>query len=189
MGMFDTMYFHKKFLPAIEPVEKNGYSLISLQTKDFENLLEEYHVDENGRLYLDKVDYILVENDVLPEKGKWNPPFFQEEKGRERIFIPHTGIVTAGIFFMDYKNEKDEIFVDIDFKFIDGILQETGKVKIIKVTPIQEVLETRRKIEERRYKKENDVLYCICNYLSRKLNRLLFKLHKIQDFLLSYEPK
>ena len=80
MGMFDTIHIYKKFLPSIKQVEDNGYSLSSLQTKDFENLLETYHVDENGKLTLDKVEYVFIENDKPKVKGKWNPPFFQEEK-------------------------------------------------------------------------------------------------------------
>jgi hypothetical protein len=94
MGMFDTIHIHKKFLPTVEVIENNGYSLSSLQTKDFDNLLEEYHVDENGKLFLDKVEYVIIENNTPPQKGKWNPPFFQEEKSRERVFIPYTGTVS-----------------------------------------------------------------------------------------------
>lgn len=189
MGMFDTIYIYKKFLPSIKQVEDNGYSLSSLQTKDFENLLETYHVDENGKLTLDKVEYVFIENDKPKVKGKWNPPFFQEEKSRERIFIPHTGIITAGAFFMDYNNPKDEIFVDIDFKFIDGILQSVGTIKTMTITPVEQVLERRRQIEESRNKRDKDNLYQLYRFISKVISRVTARLNRIQTWLNSYEPK
>jgi len=187
--MFDTIHIDKKFLPFIKEIQKNGYFLNSLQTKDFDNLLEDYYVDENGKLFLDKVEYIIIENPDPPQRKKWNPPFFQEEKSRERIFIPYTGIVTAGAFFMDYNNPKDEIFVDIDFKFIDGLLQSKGSVKEIRITLVEDVLENRRKLEENRFKRDNDFIYQISTKISRFISRITNKLHRFQTWLNSYEPK
>jgi hypothetical protein len=189
MGMFDTIHINKKFLPTIREVEKHGYSLNSLQTKDFDSLLEDYYVEEDGKLFLDKVEYMIIENPDPPEKKKWSPPFFQEEKSRERVFVPYTGEITAGAFFMDYTNPKDEIFIDIDFKFIDGIIQSKGIVKILRITPVEEVLENRRQIEERKHKRDNDVIYQISRYLYKAISRLIFKLNKLQNWLSSYEPK
>lgn len=189
MGMFDTIHINKKFLPTIREIEKHGYSLNSLQTKDFDNLLEDYHVDEYGKLFLDKVEYILVENTNPTEKRKWNPLFFQEEKSRERVFVPYTGVVTAGAFLMDFNNPKDEIFIDIDFKFIDGVLQSTGSVKTMKITTVEEVLKNRRKIEERKHKTDNDLIYQISRSLNRFISIIVYKLNKVQNWLNSYEPK
>jgi len=189
MGMFDYLHVHKSFLPKVKQLEENNYSLESLQTKDFDSLLETYHVDEIGTLSLDKVDYIIIENTEPPQRGKWNPPFFQEEKSRSKINIPYTGVVTAGAFFMDYKDTKDEIFIDINFNFIDGVLQEKGKVVDLRITPADEVLERRRQIEERRIRRDNDLRYNVFNYIQRIIHRLIYKLHRIQDYLRSYEPK
>ncbi len=187
--MFDTIHINKKFLPIVNEVEQNGYSLSSLQTKDFDNLLEDYHVDENGKLFLEKVEYTIIENNEPIVKGKWNPPFFQQEKKRERVFIPYTGVITAGAFFMDYDDKKDEVFIDIDFKFLDGILQEKGITKKISVIPIEEVLERRRIIKENRIKRDNDMLYQLYRYISKIISRVNCKLNKIQNWLNSYEPK
>lgn len=189
MGMFDTIHIHDKFLPKIKELEINKYCIKSLQTKNFDNLLENYHVGEDGVLFLDKVDYELVENQNA-SKGGWNPPFFQEEKSREKIQFPYTGIVTAGMFFMDYTdNPKDEIFVDINFKFVDGVLQEVGKIKTLKVTPSQEVLERRQKIKEIKLKIENDIKYHIFKYISKFLTKIIISLNKINNYLVTYKPE
>lgn len=189
MGMFDTIHIHKKFLPSVKELKQNGYNLSSLQTKVFDNLLEDYHVGEDGLLYMDKVEYEFTLNTNTSADKKWNPPFFQEEKSRTKMQLPHTGIVTAGAFFMDYHNPKDEIFIDIDFKFIDGVLQGQGIVNRLTVTPINIVLERRREIEERRNRRDNDPLYHISKYFLYIVNRVISKLHRIQNYLLSYEPK
>ena len=187
--MFDIMHIHSKFLPKIKELDSNGYAFSNLQTKDFEGLLEAYHVGEDGVLLLDKVEYVFIENTELPRKGKWNPPFFQEEKSRTKVVYPYNGTITAGAFFMDYKNPKDEIFVDIDFKFIDGVLQKVGTIKELQITPLQKVLERREQILEKRNKKEKDIKYRIFNYFSKFVNILILKLSKIQFSLTSYQPK
>lgn len=187
--MFDTIFINKKFLPKVEELTRNEYNLISLQTKDFENLLENYFVGEDGSLELDKVEYEMIPNLELPKKGKWNPPFFEEIKSSERIKIPFTGIIRAATFFTSYTNPKDEIFLDIDFKFIDGIIQGVGVIKTLQITTADIVVERRRLAEEYRNKRDNDMKYRISKFCARKISIVLAYLNKLNNWLYSYQPK
>lgn len=187
--MFDIIHIHKKFLPKIKELDDNGYALSNLQTKSFDGLLEDYHVGEDGILLLDKVEYVFLENTEAPEKGRWNPPFFQEEKSRTKVVHSYNGLITAGAFFMDFNNSKDEIFVNIDFEFMNGVLKNVGTITELQITPLQEILERRKKIIENRDKKQKDIKYRVFNYFSNFVNRLIFKLSKIQTCLNSYQPK
>jgi len=189
MGMFDTIYVNNKLLPVINELLKNNYSLSALQTKDFECSLLEYHVDENGTLTLDDVEYIFTENKESSKKGKWRPPFFQEEKSRKRVFVPYTGIVIAGAFFMNYIDYKDEIFVDIEFKFVDGVLQGIGKIHNMTITPASEVLERRKIQEERKIKRDNDFICQVSLKLSSYISKVISILKRVQYWLYSHCPK
>jgi len=187
--MFDTIHIHGNFLPKVKELDYNGYKLNNLQTKSFDGLLEEYYVGEDGVLLLDKVDYVLLENTEYQKKTKCSPPFFQEEKSRIKVVYPYTGIITAGAFFMNYHNSKDEIFIDIDFNFVNGTVKDIGIIKKLEITPYEKILEKRKQIEEKRRKKDSDIKYQVFKYLSRFINKILLKLSKIQFCLNSYQPK
>lgn len=187
--MFDIIHIHNKFLPKIKEMNDNGYSLSNLQTKSFDGLLEDYHVGEDGILLLDKVEYVFSENTENFEKDRWNPPFFQEEKSRTKVVHPYNGLINAGAFFMDFNNSKDEIFVSIDFKFINGVLEDVGIIKELQITPLQKLLEVRKKNIENKDKKQKDIKYRVFNYFSTLVNRLIYKLSKLQLCLNSYQPK
>jgi hypothetical protein len=189
MGMFDTIYINKNFLPFIKQVEENKYHLHSLQIKNFDNLLQDYHVDSDGKLFVDKIEYVIIQNDTPFQKGKWNPPFFQEEKSRERIFVPYTGIINASAFLMDYNDKKDEIFVTIDFNFIDGIIQGIGITKKIEVVSIENILERRKLIEKIKNKRNNDFSYKIYMHISKIITKITCKLNKIQLWIISNQTK
>ena len=184
--MFDYLNVDKKFFPQIKEIEENNYSLSNFQTKDFDNSLENYYVDENGNLFIEKVEYSFIENKETPKKGKWTPPFFQEEKSRTKIPYAFTGIVNAYDYLQDINNQKNEIFVSLDFKFFDGILQGIGIVRELKVIEYDIILQRKKDIEIIRAKKENDVLYKISFYLAMKILKIINILNKLYSFLISY---
>jgi hypothetical protein len=189
MGMFDNLYINKNFLPSIPIMELNGYEIKELQTKDFDNLLENYFVDENGSLVLEKVDYEIIVNEEPPQKGKWTPPFFQEEIGRSTVNFPFTGIVNGVGCYLDSLDTKDKIYLDLKFKFINGILQGVGVVDKIDVTPIKEVLECKQFWKEFHNKRKKDPIFQILRKASILIHRIIYRLQKLNNWINSYEPK
>lgn len=189
MGMFDNIFINKKFIPEIPEIQKLGYTIFELQTKDFDNLMDRYDVDENGKLTLEKVEYDVVENIIKPEKDKWCPPFHLEEKNKTITDFPYTGIVDACAYLCDRANNKDEVFVDLKFKFIDGILQSVGLVDNLTITSFETILDNNKKFEELYNKRNNDAIYCLFRYLTKIIYKVIHNLSKLNSWLCSYNPK
>ena len=191
MGMFDNIHINEIFIPKIQELIDNDYKIKVLQTKSLDCLLEDYYIDENGKFFVDKVEYDVIVNMESEKKFKW-PPFYTEEKNRERKFVSHTGLIDAYEYFS--KNdingypEKNSVSVKLTFKLIDGIVKDT-KISEIKVYKKEELLNQKLEREKFCALRESDPFYHISRYLFRCLNRIINFLNKIQNKLINYKIK
>jgi hypothetical protein len=73
MGMFDSISIHESLLPSLPELEKRNLNPLKFQTKNLDNSLSEFYIESNGELFVDEVEYDIIENKNL-EKTGWNPP-------------------------------------------------------------------------------------------------------------------
>jgi len=127
MGMFDTLRVHKSLLSKL--VEENKLELkyeedyYDFQTKDLENLLELYFLEENKKLILLEQKYKLI-----PEEERSNKPFapYMEEDGEPvRVESTFTGYIQ---FYDFYDTDVERIFVTFRAHVVDGNLNEDIEV-------------------------------------------------------------
>lgn len=171
MGMFDTLYVDKKFLPVIPELEERGIEMESFQTKDLECFLFEYHIKEDGKLYVEKRSYLCSEE--------------LESKEEEMEFVTYTGEI---IFYDVYTgNNGDQLFVDLKIKVIDGILSAPATVFKIDITSKAELDERELKFKILREKRSNDIRYQIYRRIYFIINRLTNYLDRVQSYLLKYD--
>lgn len=190
MGLFDTIHIHKKFLPEIPEIKESGYDveLGNFQTKSFDNFLEDYYVDESGKLSFDNTEYEFIKNKKTSKKGKWNPPFFQKEKSRNRMFSAFNGIAEVYTYLSDSVKPKNEIFVSFLLNFNNGLLEKIELSEKM-ITPLQVILDRNKKLEAIRTKRKNDKVYFICAKLISLVSKITSKLNKFENWLRKYEPK
>jgi hypothetical protein len=123
MGLFDTIIFNKSVIQGTDPkVDKYltllGENELGWQTKDFDCLLSNFFIEE-GKLFEEKVEKRWVEE---------NGPFggFLEPISKEKIPYNKTCTINAYDFL---QSETVDIWIEMDFVFIDGVLQKTSLVK------------------------------------------------------------
>lgn len=169
--MFDTLHVDKKFLPVIPELEERSIEMESFQTKDLECFLFEYHIKEDGKLYVEKNSYFRFEE--------------LESKEEEMEFVPYTGEI---IFYDVYTgNNGDQLFVDLKIKLIDGIVSAPVTVFKIDITSKAELDERELKFKILREKRSNDIRYQVYRRIYFIINRLANYLDRVQSYLLKYD--
>lgn len=137
MGMFDTIVIKKSLLENVIPEEfkpflegcSDGY--LDFQTKDLDNFLNYYYIEEDLQLYCKKYNYA---EEKLSSKEKIN--------------------VTQYISYYDlFETKTERIFLTIKCHVVDGILQESVLESVEKTNLEEEALEF-KKTKEKRDKQE-----------------------------------
>lgn len=123
MGLFDTIIFNKSVIQGIDPkIDKYltllGESELGWQTKDFDCTLSNFYIEE-GKLFLEHVERKWVEEDG-PFGG------FLKPISKEKQLYNKTCSIQA---YELLNSEEVDIWIEIQFVFIDGILQKTTLFK------------------------------------------------------------
>ncbi len=115
-------------LPSLKEAEELNINLkdVCFQTKDFENLMDEYVIKDDGKLYHIEKKYKWADDDGSFLKG------YMEEIDSKEVRIKHHGVIRFYHFETDL--EKDGKYysfcVDFDVKFNDGNLVSLDVAKI-----------------------------------------------------------
>jgi hypothetical protein len=121
MGMFDTIFIKKSLLENVIPEEfkpflegcSDGY--LDFQTKDLDNFLNYYYIEEDLQLYCKRYKY---DEECLSEKEKIN--------------------VTQYITYYDlFETKTERIFLTIKSHVVDGILYGS-EIESIERTNLEE---------------------------------------------------
>ena len=122
MGLFDTIIFNKSVIQGIAPeVDKYLRLLrqeeVTFQTKDFDCALKNFFIEE-GRLFAEHIEAQWVEE---------NGPFggFMEPISKEKKPCNKTCTIQA---YDALNSEEVDIWIEIQFVFIDGFLQKASLV-------------------------------------------------------------
>lgn len=123
MGLYDTIIFNKSVIQGIDPkIDKYltllGESELGWQTKDFDCTLSNFYIEE-GKLFEERVESRWV---------KASGPFggFLEPISKEKIPYNRTRTVQA---YDMLDSEEVDIWIEMQFVFIDGFLQKTSLAK------------------------------------------------------------
>ena len=163
MGMFDTIIIKKSLLENVIPEEYLSYiddtdGYFDFQTKDLDNFLHNYYIEEDLQLYCKRYNYA---EEKLSSKEKVN--------------------VTQYISYYDLFTTKTErIFLTIKSHIIDGILQESVIESIEKTNLEQEAIEW-QKIQKKRAREEAQWEMKLFRFLQTcewKWHRFTYKLTK-----------
>jgi hypothetical protein len=173
MGMFDTIFIKKSLLENVIPEEfepflggcSNGY--LDFQTKDLDNFLNYYYIEEDLQLYCKRYKY---DEECLSEKEKIN--------------------VTQYISYYDFFETKTErIFLTIKSHVVDGVLYGS-EIESIERTNLEEEAIELKKSRERHAKREALWEMKLFRFLqtcewkwSRLTYRLSNKYHKFKNYL------
>jgi hypothetical protein len=186
MGMFDYLDIDEKFIPTLPELEDRGYKCSSFQTKDLDNALINYYIDCNGQLSYDDVEYDVIDNPNKDKRG-WNPPFFLEERTRTRLISNYTGIINAVEFFNDSKEDSDNIWLKLEYTFVEGKIYKPVTVKDLIITSNKTAKENRIKWELIHEKRKRDPLFQISRYVSDVLSKIISKLTKFRSYVSAYD--
>lgn len=123
MGLFDNIIFNKSVIQGIAPeVDKYLRLLrqeeVGFQTKDLDCALKNFFIEE-GRLFEEHIEAQWVEE---------NGPFggFMEPISKEKKPCNKTCTIQA---YDMLDSEEVDIWIEIQFVFIDGFLQKTSLVE------------------------------------------------------------
>lgn len=148
MGMFDTVLVKKELIaPLVEPdileaIQKDiEDGFLNFQTKDLENALFTYKIEEDKKLMVQKYDWVK------------DPDSKFGIKGEDRAYEWDTRTIEIQIY--DWLGEvgEDDIFITFLLIFIKGEVEEI-KVHKIERTPISLIKKRAKFYEERRKKIE-----------------------------------
>ena len=89
------------------------WSKFEFQTKNFDGLLDKYTIEEDGQIYVEKVDRELVEH----ENGEVE--MIEKDSGIEKV--EYTGEL---VFYNMHLDEKDDYWVEFKALFWKGDLKE-----------------------------------------------------------------
>jgi hypothetical protein len=191
MGMFDWISIDKSALPIVPVLEVQGIShlLGKFQTKDLDKCLQNYKI-ENSILYREVVTTEFDANPVEEtELGKrWNPPFIVREISREWVKDDFTGTINIYDSIVDTKTD-DSFWVEFEIVLVYGELKSIV-LDEIKIEYGQEVRARKEKWEKIWKKRDKDIIYRLCTFISRDIiSRLISILNKFDSWVRSYQPE
>lgn len=165
--MFDEIYV-KQNLPIPKELENLNidWKNYKFQTKDLENCMEEYFIDENGELFLVEIEREYIEYTEEEKKKKINKffPFWKDviEKSRTNKKVDFHGKIR----FYTYEELNDELDFSIDFDayFVYGKLDKIEMVEY-KTYPSRKIGLEDWKNEMKR--KQNCPIFKIKKFLSK----------------------
>lgn len=175
MGMFDYIKI-KKELPLDDKLK--SYNLnwdeVEFQTKSLENCMNQYTIDEDGFLFLQKIDGVWVQIPENERTNKWDFGYF-EEKSRTLEKIDFHGIIK---FYCveDLKDSNEQLWADFDAYFIYGKLDKL--ILVSSQTYITKSLDDFLKKQEIENKKPINVFkkYIKWREFCRLLSRTFYKI-------------
>lgn len=173
--MFDYLTVNKNFLPSVKEMEDRGYVFRDFQTKDLENCLFEFYVDENGRLWRTIVRYACDEfgsATLVPGESRIL------SKSIEKYDF------TGDVVFYDHfsSEEKDHLGIDLKLTFVDGVAKDVAKVIDVQITDIEEIKRKNDSFKKLEEKRGNDPLYNFLMFFSDKSYRVSRFFNKCSKF-------
>ena len=190
--MFDTVLVAKNLID--EALKDSGISLVSsdgyydFQTKDLDNTLSCFYIEENGSFLFRKQELKWVEPDPN-NKQKWN--FGHMEPVGDPEMIEDTR--TCYIDFYDFCNSEDErIFITFKAHVKCGKLQESISILSIERINLKQEAEKHKEIEEKWKRIKKDIRWIIGSAMrdfrykiSRFFYPMIRSIDKFQEDLLS----
>lgn len=188
--MFDWINMKQSDLPNIEMLDDRVSKYLgSFQTKDLDNSLSTYKI-ENGMLYREDVKTVFEENTVEETSlGKrWNPPFIEKEISREWVKDDHTGTINVYNSVMD-PEIGDTFWVEYQIVLVYGEMKDISLFEI-RFDSGKEIQKQKEKWEKIWEKRDKDLLYRLCTFISRDIvSRLIHWLNKFDSWIRSYQPE
>ena len=164
--MFDSINY-KYFAPleTTEDIKKLNIDVegFTFQTKDLDNCLETYIINEKGRLIHKKVKYKWVDDDNAFLKG------YMDEESHELVDTNYHGDILFYAFeYIDVDDKEFSVDVDYKARFTNGNLEFINLEK----SSVKET--TGRKEEQEKYfnsfKKQKQKWYNRCIFNTRSYN-------------------
>lgn len=127
MGMFDHVRCEYILPEATEEIQKSVF-----QTKDLENLMDDYTITNTGKLILHSVEWDVVPEEKRPYFGK---PEWDSHKGFYKSFgslcrIPLGDVDTEYHGLISIYTSNKKIWYEYVLRFTDGLLAKVDEVKI-----------------------------------------------------------
>jgi hypothetical protein len=175
MGMFDTIAVKDQLIKPLvdkdifEAIQKDVEdSFLSFQTKDLENCLFYYKIDEDKKLMQQKYGFVEDETEFLGGRSE-----FQEATHDTRTtyieFYDHLGCVG-----------EDSVFITFKAHIVKGEMQDLSVFKIER-TNIKEQQEATKKFQERWEKIRSTPEWKLRDFLNNiewKINRLFYPISR-----------
>lgn len=141
MGLYDNIKIPKKFLPP-EVAEIEGLHC-NFQTKDFENALLDYFINDDGFLKLDKI----VETKWIEDSSSFFKGYYEIVK-RETVDLYYFfGEIDCCDCAFAKSESGFDYFVDLRLRFDNGQLVSCKLLNIEK-TPAKKRFDARKKFNE-----------------------------------------
>jgi len=126
MGMFDTIKCYFPLPGAPEEIQNDSF-----QTKDLENLLDNYTITYEGRLIHHSMEWYSVEEKDRPYYGKpeWDSkPIFRIFGCLKSKFLGDIDTKYHGMLRMYTLSKNSETWYEYELKFTDGTLVDVRRI-------------------------------------------------------------
>lgn len=182
--MFDTVLVAKNLIDeALKDTDiilesSDGY--YDFQTKDLDNILSCFYIEENGSFLLKKQEFKWIEPD-LNKKGKWNFGHMEPYGDPEMIEDTRTCYID---FYDFYNSEEERIFITFKAHVKCGKLQEPISILSIERVNLKEESIKHKEIEEKWEKIRKDkrwIIGCAIRDFRYKISRFFYPLIRSID--------
>lgn len=196
MGMYDNFFCAKSLIKNITEgndisiKDFEGYSkddYFFFQTKDLDNSLACFYLEEDGTFLFKKQEYKYVPPDPEKKIGLLNMGHMEPVGEPEMIKDTRNCYVD---FYDFYTTEEERVFVTFTAHVKDGKLVEPISIKNVERTNLAEEKERHKKIEERWNKIRSTWQYKLLTFIGNvrsKINRLTYpltmRLYRFEEYL------
>ena len=166
MGMYDSLLVSQSLLDDV--CKSNDLNLkpfggfYDFQTKDLDNSLTVFYLQEDGSFVYKKQDYEYVEPEEDPDK-KWNFGHLAPVGASEMVVDDRNAYID---FYDLYNTETERVFVTFTAHLKNGKLLEPISVKSIERTNIEEEAERFKKGREQWDKIQNTWQWRLASFIS-----------------------
>ena len=184
MGMFDDLLIHKSLIDeAIKDTDlsfedKDGYYYF--QTKDLDNLLNCYYLQEDGNLVLKEQEYEFIEDNNNEPKSIFNLGYKNVPIGEPEYIKKDISNYVS--FHEYYETDKESLFVEFNMHIKNGKLDGGINIVSIERKDLKEIQEKQKKHSEMVDKLTSTWEWKVANVL----NNYLYLFNKTSEKILDY---
>jgi hypothetical protein len=183
MGMYDSILVHKtlldKIIKDLDHTFDTHYDYYSFQTKDLDNSLTTFFIEEDGSFVWEKREYEYQEPDPDSDK-KWNFGHLKLIGEPEKVKDERHAYID---FYDFYNTDSERVFVTFTAHVRNGTLSEPLTIKSVERVNLEEESIKHKKSREEWKKVTSKWQWNLAVFLYEKRYKITRLLDKLDTYL------